>query len=105
MPDDEQIIIDGALLGRVLRDNAVRWVIQGFIVLVVMVAAGLFLIKQTYTATCSVALQGGAAPSILGLVSGSGLGKRYIGVLKSRWAADKVASAIDLKGLYHLATQ
>lgn len=104
---DEQIVIDGNLLGTVLRRNAVRWIAQGMVAAAVLTGIGAMMIPQSYTSTASVAVQAPQqAGSALSMLTGSGgQTKRYIGILKSRSAAMQVESAVHLQKMYNLPTQ
>jgi len=103
---DEQIVIDGNLLGTVLRRNAARWIAQGMVAAAVLTAIGALVIPQSYTSTASVAVQAPQqAGNALSMLTGSGQTKRYIGVLKSRSAAMQVESAVHLQKMYNLPTQ
>ncbi|MGO8673109.1 MAG: hypothetical protein ACLQVD_17340 [Capsulimonadaceae bacterium] len=104
--EDDYIVVDGAVLRDVARQGARRWTARAAAAFLVMAALGLFVLPQSYVGQCSVAVQGtgGGAMSALGLLTGQDNSKRYIGILKSRWAAEHALQQVDVQHLYRLKT-
>lgn len=76
----------------------------GFLLFILFITAGLFLIPQSFASKVSLSIvQAGGTPSLLtGLGLGGRSDKKYVGVLKSRWIANKVENRVHLRELYGL---
>jgi len=104
--EQDEIIIDGALLARTFRRQLRGWLWKGPLVFGALLLLALLLVPRTYTTSVSVAMQqptptGGLA----GLLGGGGSGnKHYIGVLKSREMALQVERRVHLQQVYGLKT-
>lgn len=106
-PTDE-ILIDTSLLKKAFKETwRKRWLgdILGFIVLA---AALLFLLPQSFESEASVTLQdtgSSAGSSMLALATGGGASKRYIGFLESRACADDVSAKVGIRQIYGFPSQ
>ena len=100
----DDIIIDGPLLTRVFRQQLLAWILKGLLLFGLLLLLALFLVPRTYTSEASMAIQqpssGGGA--LAALTGGGGASKRYLGVLKSRRAAEQVERHVHLQQLYGL---
>ena len=100
----DDIIIDGSLLTRVFQQQLRAWILKGLLLFGLLLLLALSLVPRTYTSNASMAIQqpssGGGA--LAALTGGGGASKRYLGVLKSRRAAEQVERHVHLKQLYGL---
>ena len=103
----DDIIIDGPLLTRVLRQQLRAWILKGLLLFALLLLLALCLVPRTYTANVSLAVQqpSGGSGALAALTGWGGTGKRYLGVLKSRSAAEQVERHVHLKQLYRLPTE
>jgi uncharacterized protein involved in exopolysaccharide biosynthesis len=102
--DAETVSIDIGRIAAVVRRRARILASAGFLLFLLFIMAGLFLIPQSFASRVSLSIvQGGGTPSLLtGLGLGGRSDKKYVGVLKSRWIADKVENRVHLRDLYGL---
>lgn len=100
----DDIIIDGSLLTCVFRQQVRLWLGVGVLLFGLLFLLALCLVPRTYTANSSLAIQQpvGGGGALAALTGGSGASKRYLGVLKSRRAAEQVERHLHLKQLYGL---
>ncbi len=100
----DDIIIDGSLLTRVFRQQGRFWLGVGLPLFGLLFLLALCLVPRTYTANTSLAIQQptGSGGALAALTGGGGASKRYLGVLKSRRAAEQIERHVHLKQLYGL---
>lgn len=103
-PADE-IIINGPLLARIVRQRMWSWVLWGIVAFALLLTWFLWTTPVSYVSTTSIAIQQPAAPSSLAsILAPSPQSARYLGILKSRSAAADVESQVHLQQFYHLPT-
>lgn len=105
--DEDDLILDGTLLRDIARRRARLWVVGGLAALILLVTLGFFFWPQSFTSTVSMAVQQPSAGSsgLAAVLAGSGAGKRYLGVLTSRRAAEDVERQVHLQQLYGLRSE
>src|SRR5438874_2322653 len=107
-PDAQEVAIDLAHLGQILRQRRRAIAALGLAVFAISLVAFLLLLPQTFTSTISISLQQptSAIGSGLGQLFGLGAGSnaKYIGVLRSERLAREVEHVANLHALYHLST-
>ena len=98
----DDIIIDGSLLMRVFRQQIRSWLWKGLLLFTLLLLLALLLVPRTYTSTVSLAIQqpSGSGGALAALTGGGGTTKRYLGILKSRKAAEQVERHVHLQQLY-----
>ncbi len=110
LPSDEDlpISIDTGLLRDVIRRKAARIALTGGLVLGAFMMQQLVLSPQKFQAEVSIVMQqsSSASSGLSALLGGGGSGPshKYMGLLHSRFLADKVESQANLKDLYGLKT-
>ena len=98
----DDIIIDGSLLTRVFRQQIRGWLWKGLLLFGLLLLLALLLVPRTYTSTVSLAIQqpAGSGGALAALTGGGGTTKRYLGILKSRQAAQHVERHVQLRQIY-----
>ena len=107
LDEDLPISIDTGLLRDVIRRKAARIALTGGVVLAAFLVQQLVLSPQKFQAEVSIVMQqSSSAGGLSALLGGGGGGPshKYMGLLHSRFLADKVESQADLKDLYGLKT-
>ncbi|HEY3328883.1 MAG TPA: Wzz/FepE/Etk N-terminal domain-containing protein [Capsulimonadaceae bacterium] len=103
--ETDDLVIEPALLRKVFQDKARKWIPLGLLAAVLGTIISLAIIPQTYTSTTTVAIQqAGGDSSALSLLTGSKSNTRYIGVLKSRTAAEEVLVSTKFSRLFEFRT-
>ena len=104
--EQDEIIIQGPLLSRAIRRQLRRWAWLGPMLTLLLLALALCLLHTSYTTSVSIAMQQsspiGASPLAM-LAGAGGQSKLYLGVLKSRQAAESVERHVHLNQLYGIS--
>lgn len=107
LDEDLPISIDTGLLRDVIRRKAARIALTGGVVLGAFLVQQLVLSPQKFQAEVSIVMQQSSSTGGLSALlggGGSGPSHKYMGLLHSRFLADKVESQANLKALYGLKT-
>ncbi len=99
--DKDDVVIDSALLRTAFGAQARAWAIRGPLAAAIACVVVLAILPQWYSATTSVAIQQATGDaSSLSVLTGGKTNTRYIGVLKSRTAAEQVMSQTNFMAMY-----
>lgn len=99
--ESDDLVIDTALLREVLWSNARKWLRVGIIFIVLAGLLALAVIPQSFTSTATVVVQQSTGDaSALAMLAGGKQNARYLGVLKSRTAAETVLRSTRFLELY-----
>ena len=106
-PPVSDIQVNTYLLHTIFHRRKRVWAVLGALIFILLLTYNLFTVPQIYSAQVSISMQqsAGAASPLSALAGLGGGSRKYMGILKSRFLAEKVEQQANLTGLLGMTHQ